>query len=195
MQKNTNVAKLSAFIEANFPDFHSSNQICEESDLFIKLENEGGEVFKEWIEIFSNTVLKAIESKSISLEIDLPMNDGNLDVRVSLNTGNSSKPNEVSFCNEADRNFNPANPWTSGSIVIVDEERKKESLKENIQLVSTNFWVGMNDVYGKYDCSEEEAISVLNAVFNDEYLMGEINEAIDISADIFNLKKRNKDGL
>jgi len=67
-------------------------------------------------------------------------------------------------------------------------ESAKQFLKDNGYFVD-NLW-SVHDVKSKYECSEEQAQTVLNDVLSGEWLCGEVNASIDISADAYNLTKR-----
>jgi hypothetical protein len=61
-------------------------------------------------------------------------------------------------------------------------------LKDNGYYID-NLW-SVHDVQSKYECSEEQAQTVLNDVLSGEWLCGKVNASIDISADAYNLTKR-----
>lgn len=67
-------------------------------------------------------------------------------------------------------------------------ESAKQFLKDNGYYID-NLWT-VHDVKSKYECSDEQAQKVLNNVLGGEWICGEINTSIDITAEDLNLSKR-----
>ena len=67
-------------------------------------------------------------------------------------------------------------------------ESAKQFLKDNGYFVD-NLW-SVNDVKGKFECTDEQAQTVLNDVLSGEWFIGEVNASIEISADAYSLTKR-----
>jgi hypothetical protein len=67
-------------------------------------------------------------------------------------------------------------------------EQAKATLKELGYYVD-NLWQ-IEDVKGHYDCTDEEAYSILNDVLNSDRIKSEINETIDIEAEAGGLEKK-----
>jgi hypothetical protein len=67
-------------------------------------------------------------------------------------------------------------------------EKAKEFLK--LKGYFTNILWNTDDVTMNYDCTEEQAMRVLERVFNNEYVNEQIFESIKIIADSMNLKPK-----
>lgn len=67
-------------------------------------------------------------------------------------------------------------------------EEAKQVLAKNGYFVAIMFTV--DDVQNNYDCTDEEAFKVLEKVFTNEWISGEINDSISIIANSMNLKHK-----
>ncbi|MES2864052.1 MAG: hypothetical protein V4666_08035 [Bacteroidota bacterium] len=67
-------------------------------------------------------------------------------------------------------------------------ESAKQFLKDNGYFVD-NLW-SVEDVKCKYECSDEQAQTVLNDVLGGEWFMGEVNASIDITASDYSLRRK-----
>ena len=67
-------------------------------------------------------------------------------------------------------------------------EEAKQVLAKNGYFVAIMFTV--DDVQNNYDCTDEEAFKVLEKVFTNEWIDGEINDSISIIANSMNLKHK-----
>jgi len=70
-------------------------------------------------------------------------------------------------------------------------ESAKQFLKDNGYFVD-NLW-SVHDVQKDYNCTEQEAQTVLSDVLESDRIKQEINESIDIVASGFNLPKKEND--
>jgi hypothetical protein len=71
---------------------------------------------------------------------------------------------------------------------MTEIDKAKEFLKSKGYFTYT-LW-NTDDVTMNYDCTEEEAMKVLERVFNNEYVIQQIFESIDIIANSLNLKPK-----
>jgi hypothetical protein len=71
---------------------------------------------------------------------------------------------------------------------MTEIDKAKELLKSKGYYVN-NLW-NTDDVTMNYDCTEEEAMKVLERVFNNEYVIQQIFESIDIITNSLNLKPK-----
>lgn len=67
-------------------------------------------------------------------------------------------------------------------------ESAKQFLKDNGYFVD-NLW-NVEDVKTKYECTDEQAQTVLGDILHGEWFMGEVNASIDITAETYNLPKK-----
>ncbi len=70
-------------------------------------------------------------------------------------------------------------------------ESAKQFLKDNGYFVD-NLW-SVHDVQNNYNCTTEEAQTVLSDVLESDRIKQEINESIDIVASGFDLPKKNEE--
>lgn len=67
-------------------------------------------------------------------------------------------------------------------------ESAKQFLKDNGYFVD-NLW-SVEDVKSKYECTDEQAQTVLGDILHGEWFMSEVNASIDITAEAYNLPKK-----
>lgn len=72
-------------------------------------------------------------------------------------------------------------------------EQAKEVLRKEGYYVGS-LW-NISDVQSKYECTDEEAMQVLEDAVDNEWIIGEIWDSIDSSADIHGLKEIEDENL
>jgi len=83
-----------------------------------------------------------------------------------------------------------------GQQIFNDEYDKVETLFNECGIYSaigTPMLTNIDDVQSRFECTDEEAQEVLNKVFTDEWLTGEIGQVIYIAGESMDLKPKEEE--